>query len=137
MSLTFIVFFEDPFWVGLFTLDDRNSSAYCRVVFGQEPSDIEVYQYFLRNYYLLEFFPAVRLEDEKTSVKNPKRRQREISKEVHNRIGTKKSWEAVKLIQQQSRKKKKHEENKALKAERENYLFNLKQQKYKEKHRGY
>jgi hypothetical protein len=137
MSLIFTVFFEDPFWVGVFSLNGPNTAKYCRVVFGKEPSDIELYQYFLRNYYLLEFSEFVSIEDPKIAIKNPKRRQREISKELHSRMGSRKSYEAVKLALQQNQKKQKQAAKKVNKEARNNYIFDLKQQKYKEKHRGH
>ncbi len=35
------VFFEDPFWVGLYEREDGGSYEVCRVVFGAEPKDKE------------------------------------------------------------------------------------------------
>ncbi|MBN1189241.1 MAG: DUF2992 family protein [Dehalococcoidales bacterium] len=74
---------------------------------------------------------------DKTLPKNPKRRQREISRELHNRSGIKKSFEAVKLAMQQSKKAESRAEKRADKDERDSYLFDLKRKKLKEKHRGH
>jgi hypothetical protein len=137
MSFIFTVFFEDPFWVGVFSLNGPNTAKYCRVVFGKEPSDIELYEYFLKNYYFLKFSESVSIEAQETAIKNPKRRQREISKELHSRMRTRKSYEAVKLALQQSQKKQKQAAKKADKEARDNHIFDLKQQKYKEKHKGH
>jgi len=135
MSITFTVFFEDPFWVGLLAIKDDNAANYARVVFGKEPSINEVYEFFHKNFNLLKFCDSPALVEEK-EIKNPQRRQREISKELHNRIGTKKSYEAIKLILEQDKKKEDWVEKKVKRAEREKYIFDLKQKKYKEKHRG-
>ncbi len=46
-----IVYFEDPFWVGIFekVIDKKLSAA--KVTFGAEPKDIEVLEFINRNYY--------------------------------------------------------------------------------------
>ena len=36
------VFFEDPFWVGIFERIEKGKLSVCRVVFGSEPKDYEV-----------------------------------------------------------------------------------------------
>ena len=53
------VFFEDPFWVGVFEhIEDGKLSA-AKVTFGAEPKDYEVQEYIQRYYYSLKFSPAV------------------------------------------------------------------------------
>jgi hypothetical protein len=131
MSLTFTVFFENRFWVGLFTLTSANAEKYARLVFEKEPSNTELYEFVLYNFYQLQFTDYYRIEGGTTPVKNPKRRQREISKELKNSYHSKKSYEAIKLSLQQSNKKKKREEKKAQEEERDKYLFHLKQLKHK------
>jgi hypothetical protein len=137
MSFILTVYFEDPFWVGVFTLSEGNAAQYSRVVFGQEPSDIEVYEYFQKNANVLRFTDSYPEITRETIIKNPKRRQREISKELHNRVGPKKSLEAIKQLEQQNKKEKQQEGKRAKKAELEAYLFSLKQEKAREKHRGH
>ena len=39
------VFFEDPFWIGVFYLNGDCERFVERVVFGNEPKDGEVYNY--------------------------------------------------------------------------------------------
>jgi hypothetical protein len=137
MSLSFTVFFDDPFWVGLFKSTDGQTAQYARVVFGKEPADAELYEFFLKNFYKLRFSGALPLENEKPPAKNPKRRLREISKELHNRIGIKKSYEAVKLSEQHHQTKLKKETNKNQKEEKSRYKLGLKQAKRKQKQRGH
>ena len=43
------VFFDDPFWVGVFERIEENKLSVCRVVFGAEPKDYEVYDFILKN----------------------------------------------------------------------------------------
>jgi hypothetical protein len=137
MSLILTVFFEDPFWVGVFTFTEGNTAQYSRVVFGKEPSDIEVYEFFQKNANQLRFSSYFPVESQETVSKNPKRRQREISKELHDRIGTKKSLEAIKQLEQQDKKEKQKDETRAKKAEREACIHSIKQEKAKDKHRGH
>ena len=53
------VFFEDPFWVGIFERIESGKLSVCRVVFGSEPKDYEVWEFVLANYHRLRFSPSV------------------------------------------------------------------------------
>ena len=53
------VFFEEPFWIGVFERISEGKLSVCKVTFGAEPKDYEVYDFVLRNYYRLKFSPAV------------------------------------------------------------------------------
>ena len=90
------VFFEEPFWVGVFERVADGKLFVCKVTFGAEPKDYEIYGFILKNYYWLQFSPAV-ATDVKETGRNPKRVQREVRKQVQNTgIGTK-SQQALKL----------------------------------------
>ena len=129
-----IVYFEDPFWVGVFErIEDVKLSA-MKVTFGSEPKDYEIYEFILRRYDCLQFSPAVETAV-RESKKNPKRIRRDAGKQLQNTgIGTK-SQQALKLQQEQNKqeRKVKSREKKLAEAERK---FELKKQKKKEKHRG-
>ena len=128
------VFFEEPFWVGVFERISECRLSVCRIVFGAEPKDYEVYDFVLKNYYRLRFSPAV-AADVREAGRNPKRIQREVRKQVQNTgVGTK-SQQALKLQQEQLKTERKTAGRKRREAEKER-LFGLKQQKKKEKHRG-
>ena len=130
----FTVFFEDPFWVGVFERIENGKLSVAKVTFGAEPKDFEIYEFVLKHYYDLQFSPAVATVV-KESKQNPKRIQREIKKTLaQTGIGTK-SQQALKLQQEQNKQERKvrSREQKLAEAER---LFELKQQKKKEKHRG-
>ena len=72
----------------------------CKVTFGAEPKEYEIYDFILKNYYRLRFSPAVAAVV-KEAGRNPKRVQREVRKQVQNTgIGTK-SQQALKLQQEQ------------------------------------
>ena len=73
--------------------------------------------------------------DVKEAVRNPKRVQREVRKQVQNTgIGTK-SQQALKLQQEQLKTERKTVSREQREAEKQRQ-FELKQQKRKEKHRG-
>ena len=134
VSSKLTVYFDDPFWVGVFErVEDRKLSV-AKVTFGAEPKDYEVYDFILKHYFSLQFSPAVTTVV-KENIRNPKKRQRDVAKQLRNTgIGTK-SQQALKLQQEQNKQecKVKRREWKMAEAKR---MFELKQQKKKEKHRG-
>ena len=67
------VFFENPFWVGIFERISNGKLFVCKVTFGAEPKDYEVLEFILKNYENLNFSDAIDTEIKKTSD-NPKRR---------------------------------------------------------------
>ena len=128
------VFFEDPFWVGVFERISDGKLSVCKVTFGAEPKDYEIYAFVLRNHGRLKFSPSVEAEVKKTSH-NPKRIQREIQRQVQNTgIGTK-AQQALKLQQEQMKTERKTESRRRREEEKQ-LRFEQKQQKRKEKHRG-
>ena len=54
------VFFEEPFWVGVFEQVSEGRLSVCKHTFGAEPKDYEVWGYILKNYYKLKPSPAVK-----------------------------------------------------------------------------
>lgn len=106
----------------------------CKVTFGAEPKDYDIYDFVLKNYYRLKFSPAVAI-DVKEAGLNPKWVQRDVRKQVQNTgIGTR-SQQALKLQQEQFKSERKAVSRKQREAEKQRQL-ELKQQKRKEKHRG-
>ena len=128
------VFFKEPFWIGVFERISEGKLSVCKVTFGAEPKDYDIYDFVLKNYYRLKFSPAV-ATDVKESGCNPKRVRREVRKQVQNiGIGTK-SQRALKLQQEQLKTERRAESREQRQAEKQRQ-FELKQQKRKEKHRG-
>lgn len=134
VTISFFVFFEDPFWVGILERVSEGKLTACKVTFGPEPKDYEVYEYLLENYEKLRLSPAVEAAV-KDKIRNPKRIQKEIRRQIQDiGIGTK-SQQALKLQQE----KVKHERSglaRQKKEARKQIQFEQKQQKKKEKHRG-
>ena len=128
------VYFEEPFWVGVFKRVPDGKLSVCKVTFGAEPKDYEIYDFVLKNYYRLRFSPAVATVVKETGH-NPKRVQREVRKQVQNiGVGTK-LQRILKLQQGQLKTERKIVSRERREAEKRRQ-FELKQQKRKEKHRG-
>ena len=129
------VYFDDPFWVGVFELIKDGKLSVCKVTFGAEPKDCEVWEFILKHYFALKFSPAVETEL-KPTADNPKRRQRAARKQMqHTGIGTK-SQQAL----QKQREEWKVEHRLRSKEERDaeaQRQYALKQQKRKEKRKGH
>ena len=131
----FTVFFEEPFWVGVFERNEDGKLSAAKVTFGAEPKDYEIMDFLLTHHQDLLFSPVVATVV-KENKKNPKRAQRDARKEMQKTGIDTKSQQALKLQQEQNKQQRKaqsREQNRA-KAQRN---FELKQQKKKEKHRGY
>lgn len=129
------VIFEDPFWVGFFERIENRKLSVAKVTFGAEPKDYEVLEFINRNYYHLQFSPAVETVVKDTK-KNPKRAQRDAKKQtLETGIGTK-SQQALKLQQEQNKQERKVRSREQRDAESQR-LFELKQMKKREKHKGH
>lgn len=95
------VYFENPFWVGVFERIEDEKLSVCKVTFGAEPKDYEVLEFVLKNYSQIKFSPSVDVEVRK-EAKNPKRIQREARKQAtQSGIGTK----SQQALQQQREEK--------------------------------
>ncbi|ACO85420.1 MULTISPECIES: YjdF family protein [Clostridium] len=130
------VLFDEPFWIGIFEKQDQDKIQICRVVFGQEPKDYEVYDFILKNYYNLKFSNPIAIDKNPKKEINPKRMQRKIKKTVQeNGIGTK-AQQALKLdyenkkTERKIRSKEDREKLKKLK-------FEKRQQKKAKKKKGH
>lgn len=89
-TIVLTILFEEPFWIGLFERLDGHKYEVCKVTFGAEPKDYEVYEFILRKWYELKFSPSLSHKTESARKINPKRLQREIKNSLQNTgIGTK------------------------------------------------
>jgi len=127
------VFFEGPFWVGVFERAEDGRLTVCRVVFGAEPRDYEVWEFVLKNYDRLKFSPPVEAKAKKEPV-NPKRLQREAKKQLQGGVGTR-SQQALQM-QREEKKMERKTLGRAQKLAEQERRFQLKQQKRRDKHRG-
>jgi len=130
------VLFEEPFWVGLYEREDDGLYAVCKVTFGAEPKDYALYAFMLEHWKHLVFTPVQEAADERVRRISPKRRQRQIQRQIEaSGVGTK-AQQAVKLAQEQrvlERKKR----GRSRREEASQRRFQMRQEKRKEKHRGH
>jgi Protein of unknown function (DUF2992). len=130
------IFFDDPFWTGIYERIWDGKLTASKVVFGAEPKDFEVYEYFLQNWSNLRFSPPVAAESAQETASNPKRRQREAGRQLESRGAGTKSQQALKL-QHEEGKIARRERSREQKELEESIKFEQRQQKKKEKRRGH
>ena len=59
-SLT--ILFEAPFWIGIYERSCNGKYEVCKITFGAEPKDYEVYEFLLKNWHKLKFSPPIQAE---------------------------------------------------------------------------
>jgi len=129
------VYFEGPFWVGVFERVENGRLTAAKVTFGGEPRDFEIYEFILRRYGELEFSPAIAAAGKESGSKNPKRVRREARKRLESAgVGTK-AQQALKLQREQSKTERRRRTQEEKQAEAR-LRFEQKQQRKKEKRRG-
>ena len=134
-SLT--VYFEPPFWVGLYQREDGDGCRVCKVTFGREPRDQEVLEWLLRNYRGLQFSLPVAGVQKSAPVPSPKRLLREARKAVQPTTGKgTKAQQALQLQREQQKVQRQANSRERREAERERKLA-LRQEKHRQKHRGH
>lgn len=134
VSIGLTVYFEDGFWHGLFEQEYEGTYQVCRVTFGQEPKEDEILKLLQTQFVRLSFSPVATVKQH-VKIKNPKRLQRAVKKQVKQEVSSK----SQELLQLQHEERKKHSKQQSslqkqlLKQEK----FERKQQKRKEKHKGH
>lgn len=131
----FTVLFSDPWWVGIYERTSGGRYEMCKITFGPEPRDCEVYDFLLENWHRLKFGPSIpseRLFEDKRL--NPKRMQRQAREEIRSGIGTK-AQQALALQREQGKQTRKELARAQRQAEGERQ-YALRREKRKAKHRG-
>lgn len=135
VSVKLTVYFENPFWIGIFERSIDEKLSVCKVIFGTEPKDNEILKFVLNRYNKLKYSPEILYEKVFKEKVNPKRVQRDVKKQLNNKgVGTK-SQQALKLQQEENKtmRKIKTKEQKELEKEK---MYSLRQKKKREKHKG-
>ena len=130
------VLFEDPFWIGLFERVDGGRYTVCKITFGAEPRDYEVFDFLLRHWKQLRFSPSIPAAAAAERHVNPKRMSRLIRREMTSPGPGTKAQQALKLQQEQSQAVRHAASREKREAEKQRQ-FALRQEKRKEKHRGH
>lgn len=130
------VYFEDPFWVGLYEREGGGTYQVCRIVFGAEPRDHEVYALLLEHWRRLRFSPSMAAEGPAERKVSPKRMQRQIKRQLQSPGAGTKAQQALKLQQEQGKEahKRRSREEREAEADRR---FALRREKRREKHKGH
>ena len=129
------VTFEDPFWIAVYERTYFDSYEVCKITFGSEPKDYEVYEFLLKNWHKLKFSPPIQAEVSIERKLNPKRMQREIQSQLQDKgVGTK-AQQALKLQHEQCKLERKTKSREQKEAEKDRQ-FAIRQEKKKAKHRG-
>lgn len=138
ISVQLTIYFDSPFWAGVFEITHLGKIEVCKVIFGAEPKDYEVYEFILKNYNNLIFSNPTDLDEkyEKTKRVNPKRQLRQIRKLTEQRGISTKAQQAIKL-EQELRKTKSKKTSKESKETKKKTNYEKKHQKKKEKRRGH
>ena len=135
MKSSLTILFEAPFWICLYERIDGDRYEVCKITFGAEPKDYEVYDFLLQNWRTLKFSPPLKADRIEERKINPKRMQREINNQLQDRgIGTK-AQQALKLQHEQNKLERKTKSREQREAEKERQ-YALRQEKKKAKHRG-
>ena len=88
ISIGLTVYFEDGFWHGLFEQEYEGTYQVCRVTFGQEPKEDEILEFLQTQFTQLSFSPAATVKQH-VKIKNPKRLQRAVKKQVKQKVSSK------------------------------------------------
>lgn len=132
-SLT--VLFEPPFWVGIYERIEDGRYQVCKITFGAEPKDCEVYAFLLKDWHRLRLSQPVGAGHRPEKKVNPKRMQREIHSQLNpSGMGTK-AQQALKL-QQEQRKQARKGKDRVRKEREQEVRYALRQEKKKAKRRG-
>ena len=135
MKSSLTILFENPFWIGLYERIDGDKFEVCKITFGAEPKDYEIYDFLLKNWHKLKFSPPVKTDKVEEHKINPKRMQREINNQLQNKgMGTK-AQQALKLQHEQNKMERKVKSKEQREVEKERQ-YALRQEKRKAKHRG-
>ena len=133
---TLTVLFQDLFWVGIYERREGRTYQVCKITFGAEPKDYEVYAFLLEHWRHLPFSPSMEAAAPEERRINPKRMQRQIQKSLQNTgIGTK-AQQALQLQREQGKEARKKVSRKEREAEADRQ-FALRQEKRREKHKGH
>lgn len=132
---SFTILFEDPFWIGLYERVRDGTYEVCKITFGAEPKDYEVYSFLLQNWNKLRFTLPIKKEKIEKRKINPKRLQRQISSQLEDRgMGTK--AQQVLQLQREQNKAAKRIKTKEQKEIERKQQYALRQEKKKAKHKG-
>jgi len=135
VSIACTVFFEDPFWVGVWERTDGRMFCAAKATFGAQPSEKEVWVFVLERYGELAFSKPESGYAARKAACNPKRTQREASRAVSATGAGTKAQQALKAQYEAGKQAHKAQSREDRRAEEER-KFLLRQEKKKARHKG-
>ena len=129
------VLFDPPFWVGVFERESGGRYEACKLTFGAEPLDAEVWACVLARYDRLDFSPALAVQRAPDRTVSPKRAQRLARRQTQSAgVGTK-AQQALQLQREQQKTQRQRLSRQNREAEEERRYL-LRREKRREKRRG-
>ena len=98
------VCFEAPFWIGVLEREWGGTLEVCKIVFGAEPRDYEVYAFLMSHWRELRFSPPV-TGVRRAEAANPKRARRKAGQQLRGGVGTR-AQQAIALQREQNKRKR-------------------------------
>lgn len=137
ISTTLTVYFDGHFWVGIAERIDSERLEACRIVFGAEPSNEDIYQFVLRQWDQLHFCaPIDAAPSSEKRPANPKRRQREAAKEAARARPSMRAQQAL-ALERDARKLEGRNLSSAMAKKLARTRYEQKREKRRKKHRGH
>jgi len=133
---TITVRFEDPFWVLLYERSGGGTFEACKLPFGAEPGDQEVYAFLLEHWRHLKFSPPVAMEGPPERKVSPKRARREARRAIQPAALGTKAQQALALQREEGKTARARKSRAEREAEAEQ-KFALRQEKRREKRKGH
>ena len=134
-SVSLTVYFDAPFWVGVFeNVEDDKLQVY-KIVFHSEPKNEEILQLIDVKYHQFHFSKKHQVIIKERSM-NPKRLKRDVKKQMQKHGISTKSQMALQQHYEMLKQNSKREKQEHLKQKREE-RYQQKQHQKKEKHRGH
>ncbi len=131
------VFFEDPFWIGVWERSGDGTYAAAKTTFGAEPRDAEVLAFVLAHYSGLAFSkPCADQSRTQAPTPSPKRMQREAARMLQPAGAGTKAQQALKSQYETGKQEHKTCSREQRLAEEER-KFLLRQEQKKARHRGH
>ena len=135
-GITLSVFYDGQYYTALFERYDHDGYTAARQVFAAQPTDAQILDFVLHEYFKLRFSPAAAHEKELKIAVNPKRRQRQAAQAVRN-VGMSTKAQAALKAQHEAGKEALKSLKTTRKRQTEDQKFAQRQLKRKEKHKGH
>ena len=131
-----VVYHDGQFWVGVAEQIDGGRLTVARIVFGAEPSDEEILDLVNNRWSELRFTDPVEQDPPSEQPRNPKRRQREVSRELKS-AGPSTKAQAALSLQRESMAEQRKAAAREKRAATDQEKFETRQEKRKRKRRGH